>query len=61
MLRWYDWAVAFLAADFILANIIAALTESVWYIQLIGFVTAYFIYDLWIAYCNFRKNQEYGK
>ena len=61
VIRWYDWAVAFLAADFMFANISLAFIGPVWYIQLFGVCTAYFIYDLWIDYCNFRKKHEYGK
>jgi hypothetical protein len=62
MVRWYDWVVALLAADFMLGNIITALTGPIWYIQLVGAVAVYFIYELWIdAYCKFRKKYEYGK
>jgi|TARA_B110000971_G_C19920456_1_gene458924 hypothetical protein len=61
MIRWYDWALAFLAADFIIANISLALTAQIWYLNLIGGAAVYFLYDLWLDYCKFRKIREYGK
>jgi hypothetical protein len=59
MIRWYDWIVAFLAADFFIANAKVALFADVWYVNIFGAIAAYFIWDLWNdTYIPFRKRQE---
>jgi len=59
MIRWYDWVVAFLAADFFIANLKVALSAEVWYINIIGVAGAYFVWDLWnVNYIPFRERQE---
>ena len=59
MIRWYDWAVAFIAADFFFSNAVLAVFAQVWYMNLLGAVGAYFVWDLWNdTYIPFRKRQE---
>ena len=62
MLRWYDWAVAILAADLMLAFSIASITgDNVW-INILNGLLAGFVYSVWtVDYCNIRKRQEHGK
>lgn len=61
MIRWYDWAIALFLADLVFANISLAIIGPVWYLQIIGACATYFLYDLWLDYCNFRKKREHGK
>jgi hypothetical protein len=61
MIRWYDYAVAVLAAYFISDSIILSLTASTWFEPLFFAGAAYLFYDLWMDYCNIRKNIEHGK
>jgi hypothetical protein len=62
MIRWYDWAVAILAADLILAFSIASITgDNVW-INILNGLLAGLVYSLWtVDYCDLRKRQEHGK
>jgi len=62
MIKWYDWAVAFLAADFFVANVVIAVSGPIWYIQMLGVVGAYFVLDLWTnSYCTFRLRRQQNK
>jgi hypothetical protein len=58
MIRWYDYIVALVAADFLMAGILYALTASAWYMSLIGSFAALAVWDIWGAYCEVRKNHE---
>jgi hypothetical protein len=58
MIRWYDYPVAFLAADFIFMNIRLLLTGNI-LMSVVGGLSIYFILNLWnTSYTNFRINQE---
>lgn len=58
MLRWYDYPIAFLAADFIWASVQLALFHGMW----LGGIGAYAVYKYgWDFYCNWRYEQEYGE
>jgi len=58
MIRWYDYIVAFIAADFIFTNIRLLLTGNI-LMTMIGGLSIYFILSLWnTKYTNFRINQE---
>lgn len=58
MIRWYDYIVAFIAADFIFTNIRLLLTGNI-LMSMIGGLSIYFIINLWnTSYTNFRMNQE---
>ena len=59
MIRWYDYVLAILAADFLIANATTALVAEVWWLQIIGGMGAWLIWDLWNdTYIPFRKKQE---
>jgi hypothetical protein len=54
MIRWYDYPVAFLAADVMLTVALS--------IPWVGFVVAYAMYEYgWEAYCQYRLRQEYER
>jgi len=62
MIRWYDWAVAILAADLMLAFSIASITGDNFWINILNGLLAGLVYSLWtVDYCDFRKRQEHGK
>jgi hypothetical protein len=53
MIRWYDYPIAFLAAD-VMATALKA--------PIIGAFIAWGIYELWMnVYCPWRYEQEYGE
>ena len=54
MIRWYDYPIAFLAAD--------VMVTSLFTLNFIGGFIAYGIYELWMnVYCPWRLEQEYGE
>lgn len=54
MIRWYDYPVAFLAADFMTGFIFSG--------SIFGGVAAYAVYYIWDdVYCSYRLEQEHGK
>jgi hypothetical protein len=58
-MKWYDYVVAVVAADFILANIILLLTGPTFFVQFLAALAITFLYDLWInVYCKFRLKME---
>lgn len=61
MIRWYDWVLAILAADFMLAWIIQAITGEVWWLQLLGALLVFILWDLWNDYCKLRLRFELGR
>jgi uncharacterized membrane protein YqaE (UPF0057 family) len=62
MIRWYDWAVAILAADLILAFGLASITGDNFWMNILYGLLGGLVYSLWtVDYCNFRKRQEHGK
>lgn len=56
--RWYDYAAALVAADFLMAGALHALTASAWYMSLIGSFAVLAVWDVWNGYCHLRKNYE---
>jgi len=59
MIRWYDYLVAFLAADFMWANIQVSLFSGVWWVSILGGMGVYFVWSLWNdTYIPFRVRQE---
>lgn len=59
MIRWYDWAVAILAADLIVAFSVASITSENFWANIIFGLLAGFVYSAWtVDYCNIRKKQE---
>ena len=62
MIRWYDWIVAFIAADIFLTNVLVALTSDVWWISFLTSIVAWMVWDLWDdIYCKIRLTQEFKK
>jgi hypothetical protein len=62
MIRWYDWLVAILAADLMLAFSIASITGDNFWMNISYGLLAGLVYSLWtVDYCDLRKRQEHGK
>ena len=62
MIRWYDYPVAFLAADFLWVNIQLALFSGNWISMLVGIIGTYSIMYIWDnTYTPFRVRQEENK
>jgi hypothetical protein len=62
MIRWYDWAIAILAADIILSFSIASITSDNFWMNISYGLLAGLVYSLWtVDYCDLRKRQEHGK
>lgn len=58
MIRWYDYPIAFLAADFMWANLQTALFGGLFWAP-IGALGAYFVWMLWEdTYIPWRVRQE---
>lgn len=53
MIRWYDYVLAFFAADFIMAGTYMALTQS-----FVGGIFAWLTFEMWDVYCDWRKRYE---
>jgi len=58
MIRWYDYVVALLFADFLMAGVVFTLTTDEWYMSLIGSFITLALWDTWNMYCQMRKNHE---
>ena len=51
MIRWYDYPLAFLAADFMTGFIFSG--------SILGGFAAYFVYSAWVDfYCTYRLSME---
>lgn len=61
MVRWYDWVLAFIIADLLMTTFLYTLSTEIWYMSVIGTVSFIALYDIWKAYCEFRKELESGK
>jgi uncharacterized membrane protein YqaE (UPF0057 family) len=62
MIRWYDWVIAILAADLILAFGLASITGDNFWMNILYGLLGGLVYSLWtVDYCDLRKRQEYGK
>jgi hypothetical protein len=59
MIRWYDYIVAILAADFILGMIMWILNSTLWWEPMIAGLIVGFVWQAWSKdYCQFRLRQE---
>lgn len=59
MIRWYDYIVAILAADLILAFMLMGFNSVTWWEPLFYGFVAGFIFRAWDKeYCRFRLRQE---
>jgi hypothetical protein len=62
MIRWYDYALAVLAADFMVGFLLWGFTATTWWEPMVAGLLAGFIWQAWSKdYCAFRLRQEYGK
>lgn len=59
MIRWYDYVVAVLAADFITGFLFAGFVATIWWQPLFYGVLAGVVWQAWNNdYCAFRLKQE---
>jgi hypothetical protein len=59
MIRWYDYALAILAADMIIAFLAIGFTSAEWWKSALAGLAAGLIYNVWKQdYCQFRLRQE---
>jgi hypothetical protein len=62
MIRWYDYIVAIIAADFILGLVLWGLNATTWWEPIVAGLLAGMIWQLWKnEYCKFRLKQENNK
>lgn len=62
MIRWYDWVLAFLAADLLMINFYIAVFGPGLLTQILGTAALYFVYDAWVNfYCKVRLKHEQSK
>lgn len=60
MIRWYDWGVAILAADTMLALSMASINGTTIWANILYGLLAGAVYSAWsVDYCNIRKRQEH--
>ena len=59
MIRWYDYIVALLAADVMMAFMFAGFNSTTWWEPLFFGLIAGFVFRIWEKeYCRFRLKQE---
>ena len=62
MIRWYDYIVAFLYADFMMAWFFLGFTATTWYMPLVAGTIVGFLWNSWDSfYCQWRLRQEMKK
>jgi hypothetical protein len=62
MIRWYDYALAILAADFMVGLMLWGVNATTWWEPMVAGLLASMIWQAWSKdYCAFRLRQEYGK
>lgn len=58
MIKWYDYVLAVIVADFMMASFLYAMSSEIWYMSLIGSIAVLALWDFWKHYCEFRKGLE---
>lgn len=58
MIKWYDYVLAVIIADFMLSSFLYAMTVEIWWLSLIASITVLALWDFWKVYCNWRKEIE---
>jgi hypothetical protein len=59
MIRWYDWALAAVTADFIITFLLAGFASTVWWESFLFGFGAGICWNFWSKdYCQFRLRQE---
>ena len=62
MIRWYDYVLALIAADFMTHFLFKGFSATTWWEPIVYGLCAGMIWDAWKPnYCNYRLRQEYGK
>lgn len=62
MIRWYDWILAIVAADFMVVFFIRGASATTWWEPLLYGLLVGMIWNAWKTnYCSFRWQQEHGK
>jgi hypothetical protein len=61
-IRWYDYALAVLAADFIVGFMLWGINATTWWEPMLAGLLAGMIWQAWSKdYCQFRALQEFNK
>jgi hypothetical protein len=59
MIRWYDYVLAVLAADFIVGFMLSGFSATTWWGPILYGIAAGMVWQAWHRdYCKFRKRQE---
>ena len=59
MIRWFDYLLAFVMADFILSTFIVFVSAPNLVVTFFSALSLFFLFDLWNKYyCNFRLKIE---
>ena len=62
MIRWYDYVLAILAADFMISFMLWGFAATTWWEPMLYGLLAGMIWQAWSKdYCAFRLRQEHGK
>jgi hypothetical protein len=62
MIRWYDYVLAILAADFMISFMLWVFAATTWWEPMLYGLAAGMVYQAWTKdYCAYRLRQEYGK
>jgi hypothetical protein len=62
MIRWYDYVLAILAADFMISFMLWGFAATTWWEPILHGLAAGMVYQAWTKdYCAYRLRQEYGK
>ena len=61
MIRWYDYIVAVLISDFLLANAIHVFTAPEAWMRALSAVAVWMLWDFWGEYCLIRRKRELEK
>lgn len=58
MIKWYDYVLAVIVADFMLSSFLYAMTVETWWLSLIASIAVLALWDFWKVYCDWRKEVE---
>ena len=58
MIRWYDYFLAVIVADLIIAHVIMIIIGPFFWTSILGFFGLFGSFSLWYYYCDFRKSRE---
>lgn len=61
MIKWYDYVIAVIVADFMRSSFLYAMSSEIWYMSLFSSIAVVALWDFWKQYCEFRKGLESKK